>query len=331
MHAAPLPIVRQPPADGAVWPGVSVVVVARNAAATIDACLASLRALDYPDVEVLVADDGSSDATVTAALGATVVETHGRGPAAARNLGVARARHEIVAVVEADCLVSRGWLKGLVDVLRRRKAVSASGPETNLFPEGEHHGARDVEALCSLASLASDDERHEEREVEYHAGGHAVYIKHALLEAGGFAEGMAAGEGVDLDIRLRRLGYRAWHAPVAPVQRLRPDPAGWLATAMRDDGRAQRALVERYGRYRARHYVPHALIALAAAQSLWLPRRTRRLALLVDGGLAAAVAAAMVTRVPPARRAAALKYATVALREWTRGYLEGRAPSHAVR
>ena len=331
MHSAPLPIVRHPPTDGAVWPGVSVVVVARRSAATIDACLASLRALDYPEVEILVADDGSCDATVTAALGATLVDAHGRGAAAARNLGVARARHEIVAVVEADCLVSRGWLKGLVDVLRRRKAVSASGPETNRFPEGDHHGARDVETLCALASLASEDERHEEREVEYHDGGHAVYIKHALLEAGGFSPALPAGGGVDLDIRLPPLRYRAPYPPAAPVERLRPDPAGWLAAAMRDDGRAQRALVERYGRYRLRHYVPHLVGALAAAQVLWLPRRTRGLAWLVNGGLLAGVLAGMVTRVPPERRAAALKYATIAVREWTRGYLEGWGPPHAVR
>ncbi|MDQ3146335.1 MAG: glycosyltransferase, partial [Actinomycetota bacterium] len=45
------------------WPGLSVVICAYNAAATIDECLRHTCALDYPDLEVIVVDDGSTDAT----------------------------------------------------------------------------------------------------------------------------------------------------------------------------------------------------------------------------------------------------------------------------
>src|SRR5207247_8499577 len=45
-------------------PRVSVVVCAYNAERTMDACLTSLRTLNYPDYEVIVVNDGSTDATL---------------------------------------------------------------------------------------------------------------------------------------------------------------------------------------------------------------------------------------------------------------------------
>jgi len=51
---APLPI----PA-----PHVSIILPVRNEEANIDACLASLLAQDYPDFDITIIDDGSTDAT----------------------------------------------------------------------------------------------------------------------------------------------------------------------------------------------------------------------------------------------------------------------------
>ena len=49
------------------WPSVSVVVCAYNAAATLDECLRHTCALDYPDLEIIVVDDGSTDDTAAIA------------------------------------------------------------------------------------------------------------------------------------------------------------------------------------------------------------------------------------------------------------------------
>lgn len=335
MHAAPLPILRQPPDEQAIWPGVTIVIAARNAGQTIDGCLSSIRGLDYPEVEVIVVDDGSSDDTVARAraAGVTVLETGGRCPSVARNMGVARARHDIVAFTDSDCVVTPGWLKGLVDVLRRRKAASAGGPQTNVFPEGAGNDSRDMDAFFSLASVVSDYARQDavEREVDHNASCNSAYIKHAFLEAGGFTEDMYPGEDVDLDFKLRRLGYRCWYAPTARVHHLRPGTTAWFADQMRRYGRIQRELVQRYGRFRPLHYLPHALVAVVAAQALWLPRRTRGLAAALHGAAAAAALALLVQRVPAARRAAVLRLAAIAVREWTLGYLEGMGPSRAQR
>src|SRR5438128_344226 len=87
---------------------VSVIIPARDAAATIDR---ALRALAWQTIaepfEVIVVDDGSSDSTAAvveaSAVGARLVAGEGSGPAAARNLGVAAASGEVLAFTDADC------------------------------------------------------------------------------------------------------------------------------------------------------------------------------------------------------------------------------------
>ncbi|MFT4025258.1 MAG: glycosyltransferase family 2 protein [Novosphingobium sp.] len=88
---------------------VAVIIAAWNAESTIGRAVRS--ALDQREVaEVVVVNDGSSDQTVSAALAAAqgdmrfaVTSTEGnRGPAAARNIGIAASRSDYVAVLDAD-------------------------------------------------------------------------------------------------------------------------------------------------------------------------------------------------------------------------------------
>ena len=99
-----------PAAVRAAWPRVSVVVCAYNAADTLDDCLTSLAALTYPDVEVIVVNDGSRDATSAIARrypGVRVLDIPNGGLSAARNVGLAQATGEIVAYTDADTRVDR--------------------------------------------------------------------------------------------------------------------------------------------------------------------------------------------------------------------------------
>ena len=95
-------------------PAVSVIVPARDAAATLPATLAGLAAqsLDAP-VELVVVDDGSHDATarLARAAGATVVPGAGAGPAEARNRGAAAAGASVLAFLDADCAPTPRWLE----------------------------------------------------------------------------------------------------------------------------------------------------------------------------------------------------------------------------
>jgi mycofactocin system glycosyltransferase len=107
---------------------VSVVVTVRNDRAHLDRCLVALSELDYPDYEVVIVDDGSTDGT-RELVESRAATDHGLrlvrvgdpaepiGIGASRNRGVAAARHDAIAFTDADCRPRSDWLADLVPCL----------------------------------------------------------------------------------------------------------------------------------------------------------------------------------------------------------------------
>lgn len=101
-------------------PNVSVIVPVFNGADTLEACIDSLLALDYPADrrEIILVDNASTDRTTEILRrynnAVRIVFEAKKGPAAARNKGLREARQDIVAMTDADCTVDRAWLRQLV-------------------------------------------------------------------------------------------------------------------------------------------------------------------------------------------------------------------------
>jgi glycosyltransferase involved in cell wall biosynthesis len=116
---------------------VSVVVPARNAARWLGECLESIRA-ERPR-EIIVVDGCSRDNTVEIArsMGARVISDEGRGLPAARMLGVENACSDLVALIDADVVLSPGALGGLVDEF---KACGYDGLQFGLVKRADGPG-----------------------------------------------------------------------------------------------------------------------------------------------------------------------------------------------
>jgi GT2 family glycosyltransferase len=107
---------------------VSVIIPCYNRALTIELCLRSVAAQTYPAIEVIVADDGSTDdsAAIAELAGATVLRLpENRGPSAARNLGAGRARGEILFFLDADVALEPDSVAAAVAHLRSDPALGA--------------------------------------------------------------------------------------------------------------------------------------------------------------------------------------------------------------
>jgi glycosyltransferase involved in cell wall biosynthesis len=105
---------------------VSVVIPALNEERFLGRCLESLTRLEFPQdaLEVIVVDNGSTDGTLTIAhsfaqlLNLKILEKKGASIAALRNLGAAASTGDLLAFLDADCMVPSCWLTAASEVAR---------------------------------------------------------------------------------------------------------------------------------------------------------------------------------------------------------------------
>lgn len=233
------------PGDGADEPPVTTIIPVLNGGPRIADLISTLSA----EGPVIVVDDGSSDGSAerAAAAGARVLRTAGRGgPAGARNTGLRAARTELVAFVDADCMVAPGWRRGLAALLAADPKLALVAPRVRSAP-GNSAIAR-YERLASPLDLGPDASKVGlDSRVSYLPAAALVASRDALLELGGFDESMRFGEDVDLVWRLLAAGYGARYAPAREVlHRPRPD-ARALAAQRAGYGGSAVPLAARHG------------------------------------------------------------------------------------
>lgn len=118
-------------------PSVSVVIPVLNGERFLAEAIASAKAQTHRPLEVVVIDDGSSDrsAEVGEKLGARVLRRSHRGVSAARNAGIATARGDLIALLDADDLWPVDRLAVQVERFRRRPELGFVVGRARLFLE----------------------------------------------------------------------------------------------------------------------------------------------------------------------------------------------------
>lgn len=227
--------------DDEKWPRISVCVCTNNGAATLRDCLNGLAALDYPDFEVIVVDDGSSDASAAIAeeFAVQVISTPQRGLSAARNVGLAQASGSIVAYIDDDAWPDPGWLRYIAATFARAPYAGVGGP--NVPPPGDGLVANCVARAPGgpVHILLTDDE------AEHIPGCNMSFRKDALLAIGGFDEQFRiAGDDVDVCWRLQASGMVIGFHPAAMVWHHRRRSIRAYFRQQRGYGKAE-ALLER--------------------------------------------------------------------------------------
>ncbi len=220
------------PPELTVRPPISVIVCTRNRPLALKSCLASLKRLDYPELEIVVVDNASKSPEteeVASAAGCRLVRENRPGLDNARNCGARAAAYEIVAFTDDDVRVDSKWLDGVARGFAEPNVSCVTGlicpfeletPAQHLFEQygGMGKGFRprifDGARMSPYELLAAHS---------VGVGANMAFRRSVLEAIGGFDPDLDVGTpsagGGDLDIfhRLLAAGHRIRYEPDALV------------------------------------------------------------------------------------------------------------------
>jgi glycosyltransferase involved in cell wall biosynthesis len=224
-------------------PRISVVVCSYNGSRTIDQCLESLFRLDYTNYEVIVIDDGSTDATaeIASKYPVRLIRTSNHGLSAARNRGLAESTGEIIAYIDDDAYADPNWLRYLAITFQDSNYACIGGP--NFAPPEDGLIAQCVaRAPGGPVHVLNTD-----REAEHVPGCNLAIRAAVLRDIGGFdPQFRAAGDDVDLCWRLTELGYKIGFHPAAFVWHHRRNSISMYVKQQRGYGKAEALLARKW-------------------------------------------------------------------------------------
>ena len=243
-----------------VRPVVTILTPAFNSAAFIAETLESVVQQIWTDFELLIIDDGSSDATLEVArakaLGDARLRTfsspHG-GPAVARNVGLQHARGQFVALLDSDDVWDPRYLSSQLSLLHQHPEISIVS--ANVVSRG---GPHDGTPFWPITSGTHELEPHEPLAQENAVSVFAVFRREVVEQIGGFDAAYNGNEDYEFWLRAMNAGFRVMQNR-AVLGRYRRRPG----SVSSDDVRMLTgiiAVLESAGRMRGRIEADRALI-----------------------------------------------------------------------
>lgn len=300
------------PGEPAARPGsatddlVAVLVPARNEERSIEACLASIAAQTHANLQIIVVDGDSDDATpqVLARLAAAdprieVVPNPRRIIPTALNIGLAAARAPWLVRVDAHSTVPPDYVRQALAHLRTGKYGAVGGRKDGVAWTPAGHAIAAV--LGSRFGVGGST---------YHWGEAVCFVEHVpfgaypvdlLRSMGGWDEGIPANEDFELDYRLRLAGYDLLFDPALRISWETRQGVGALFRQYRRYGAGKVLAARKHpASMRPRHVAAPALVAMLATAAAALPvSRKVAAALTVPYAVALSGATAVTAREVP--------------------------------
>ncbi len=229
-------------------PLVSVVIPAYNAAETLERAIVSVLRQTYEPLQIVVVDDASDDATLTAARsfksqGVESVRLPRRlGAAAARNHGISLCQGEYIAFLDADDAWHDSKIGKQIVLLRDVPDMAFIACAARLFPM---NGSAPRALNAGRRPSPGPDAWKELLTVPIIATPSVIARRLAILDVGGFNPALEIAEDQDLWIRLARHGHCGYLGEVLVDVHERPDSLS-ARTALGVRIRTEYAMVSRY-------------------------------------------------------------------------------------
>ncbi|MEK6840463.1 MAG: glycosyltransferase [Nanoarchaeota archaeon] len=204
-------------------PAVSVIIPAYNEEETIEKTLKSVLKSDYPDFDVIVIDDGSTDNTLKIARKfenekVRVFHKENGGKGTALNLGIKRAKGKIIFTMDADTTVDTKSMKNMVRFFKDEEIMCVSPAIVIDKPKNILQRVQYMEYLLGLflrkafASLKS---------IYITPGAFSAYRKTFFDKYGLYDVGNPT-EDLEMALRIQYKGFYTENCPEAPVYTIAP-------------------------------------------------------------------------------------------------------------
>ena len=218
------------------FPKVAVVILNWNGLKHLEQFLPSILASTYPNLDVIIGDNASTDGSVAFLTGrypsVRIIEND-------QNYGFTGGYNRVLTQVEADYYVllnsdvevTPGWIEPVITMMESDEAIAAAGPKLRSFAQKTHFeyaGAAGGFIDCLgypfcrgriFDVLEEDNGQYDTPSEIFWASGAALFIKKKLWDAaGGFDESFFAHmEEIDLCWRLKNMGYKVMYCPQSTV------------------------------------------------------------------------------------------------------------------
>ena len=213
-------------------PSVSVIMVNFNGKADLENCLPSVFNTDYPNFELIIIDNGSTDGS--RAILRELCENENKlkivfsaqnlGFAEANNVAYASAEGEFIALLNCDTVVSSNWLKELIETLTKDKTIGiAQSKLLCLYDPALIDSTGDLVHPCGSSIPRGWGEKdlgqYDNQPEIFSARGAAMIIRRDLIRKIGFFDPVyfMSYEDIDLGWRTRLAGYKVTFAPSSIV------------------------------------------------------------------------------------------------------------------
>ena len=237
----------------------SIVIPVRNGECVLPRCLNALAGQSIPreEFEIIVIDDGSTDATASVAekAGVRVVKQAPQGPSVARNRGVEEAQAPIVLFTDGDCAPAPDWVERMLAPFADPSVAGVKGTYTS--------GQRSLTARFVQREYESKYERMAQfPTIDFIDTYSAGFRRDVFLQSGGYDPSYetASVEDQEFSFRLHEQGAKLLFVPAAKVDHFHVDNwQGYLRKKFKIGYYKALLLVQHPGKMKGDTHTPRSL------------------------------------------------------------------------